>query len=100
MFDTSTHSGGLRNMSEMIGFIGLGHLGLPLATNLLNAGYPLRVYNRTTSKAESLVAHGAQLVTRPVDAVTTGGIVVTIVWDGAALESVVISNGFLEHLEP
>ena len=85
-------------MSEMIGFIGLGHLGLPLATNLLNAGYPLRVYNRTTSKAETLVAQGAQLVTRPVDAVTTGGIVVTIVWDGAALESVVMSNGFLEHL--
>ena len=39
-------------MSEMIGFIGLGHLGLPMATNLLNAGYALRVYNRTASKAE------------------------------------------------
>src|SRR6202049_1977039 len=85
-------------MSEMIGFIGLGHLGLPMATNLLNAGYSLLVYNRTASKAESLVAQGAQLVTRPVDAVTTGGIVVTIVWDDAALESVVMSNGFLEQL--
>ena len=37
-------------MSEMIGFIGLGHLGLPMATNLLNAGYELRVYNRTQAK--------------------------------------------------
>ena len=72
-------------MSETIGFIGLGHLGLPLATNLLNAGYSLRVYNRTASKAEPLVAQGAQLVSRPVDAVTTGGIVATIVWDDAAL---------------
>ncbi len=71
-----------------------------MATNLLNAGYPLRVYNRTTSKAESLVAQGAQQATRPVDAVTTGGIVVTLVWDGAALESVVTSDGFLEHLGP
>jgi 3-hydroxyisobutyrate dehydrogenase-like beta-hydroxyacid dehydrogenase len=79
-------------MSEMVGFIGLGHLGLPVATNLLNAGYPLRVYNRTVSKAESLVAQGAQLATRPVDAVTTGGIVVTIVWDDGALESVVRSG--------
>ena len=42
-------------MSETIGFIGLGRLGLPMATNLLNAGYALRVYNRTASKAESLV---------------------------------------------
>ncbi len=85
-------------MSETIGFIGLGHLGLPMATNLLNAGYALRVYNRTASKAESLVAQGAQLAPRPVDAVTTGGIVATIVWDDAALESVVMSDGFLEQL--
>ena len=87
-------------MSEMIGFIGLGHLGLPLAANLLTAGYPLKVYNRTASKADPLVAQGAQLAARPVDAATTGGIVATIVWDDAALESIVISEGFLEHLGP
>jgi 3-hydroxyisobutyrate dehydrogenase-like beta-hydroxyacid dehydrogenase len=87
-------------MSETIGFIGLGLLGLPMATNLLNAGYALRVYNRTASKADSLVAQGAQQATQPVDAVTTGGIVATIVWDDAALESVVMSDGFLEHLGP
>src|SRR6266481_2213392 len=87
-------------MSETIGFIGLGHLGLPMATNLLNAGYALRVYNRTASKAESLVAQGAQLAPRPVDAVTTGGIVATIVWDDVALESVVMSDGFVEQLGP
>lgn len=87
-------------MSEMIGFIGLGRLGLPMATNLLNAGYLIRVYNRTASKAEALVAQGAQLASRPVDAVTSGGIVATIVWDDAALESVVMSEGFLERLGP
>jgi 3-hydroxyisobutyrate dehydrogenase-like beta-hydroxyacid dehydrogenase len=87
-------------MSETIGFIGLGHLGLPMATNLLNAGYALRVYNRTASKADSLVARGAYLASRPADAVTTGGIVATIVWDDAALESVVMSDGFLEQLGP
>ncbi len=100
MFGTSTHVERLITMSETIGFIGLGHLGLPMATNLLNAGYALLVYNRTASKAESLVAQGAQLVSRPVDAVTTGGIVATIVWDDAALESVVMSDGFLERLGP
>jgi len=87
-------------MSETIGFIGLGHLGLPLATNLLNVGYSLRVYNRTASKAEPLVAQGALLATRPVDAVITGGIVASIVWDDAALESIVGSDGFLEQLGP
>jgi 3-hydroxyisobutyrate dehydrogenase-like beta-hydroxyacid dehydrogenase len=87
-------------MSETIGFIGLGHLGLPLATNLLSAGYALRVYNRTVSKAEPLVDRGAHLAIRPVDVVTTGGIVATIVWDDAALESVVTSDGFFERLGP
>jgi len=86
-------------MSETIGFIGLGHLGLPLATNLLSAGYALRVYNRTVSKAEPLVAQGAQQALRPVDVVTTGGIVATIVWDDTALESVT-SDGFCERLGP
>lgn len=87
-------------MSETIGFIGLGQLGLPVATNLLHAGYALRVYNRTASKAEALVAQGAHLAARPVDAVTSGGIVMTLVWDDAALESVVMSDGFLERLGP
>jgi 3-hydroxyisobutyrate dehydrogenase-like beta-hydroxyacid dehydrogenase len=100
MFGKSTHSEGLIKMSETIGFIGLGQLGLPIATNLLNAGYALLVNNRTASKAESLVAQGAQLATRPVDAVTTGGIVVTILWDDASVESVVMSDGFLEQLGP
>ena len=85
-------------MSETIGFIGLGQLGLPMATNLLTAGYALRVYNRTASKADSLVARGAHQATRPADAVTNGGIVATIVWDDAALESVVTSDGFLKQL--
>jgi 3-hydroxyisobutyrate dehydrogenase-like beta-hydroxyacid dehydrogenase len=100
MFGMSTPSEGVITMSETIGFIGLGNLGLPIATNLLNAGYALRVYNRTVNKAEALVAQGAHLATRPVDAVTSGGIVASIVWDGAALESVVTSDGFLERLGP
>ena len=87
-------------MSETIGFIGLGRLGIPMATNLLKAGYPLRVYNRTTSRADSRVREGAQLAARPAEVVTTGGIVATIVWDDEALESVVMSDGFLEHLGP
>ena len=87
-------------MSETIGFIGLGKLGLPIATNLLKAGYNLRVYNRTASKAEPLLAQGAYLASQPADTVTSGGIVASLVWDDAALESIVMSEGFLERLGP
>ncbi|GHO42365.1 NAD(P)-dependent oxidoreductase [Ktedonospora formicarum] len=85
-------------MNDAIGFIGLGRLGLPMATNLIKSGYPLRVYNRTASKAESLVAQGAQLAGTPADVVETGGVIASIVWDDAALESIVMSDGFLERL--
>jgi 3-hydroxyisobutyrate dehydrogenase-like beta-hydroxyacid dehydrogenase len=87
-------------MKETIGFIGLGDLGLPIARNLLAAGYALKVYNRTASKAEPLVTRGAQQVFQPRDVLTRGGIVVSVVWDDAALESIVISEGFLEQLGP
>jgi 3-hydroxyisobutyrate dehydrogenase-like beta-hydroxyacid dehydrogenase len=85
-------------MSETIGFIGLGLLGFPMAKNLLDSGYSLRVYNRTASKADPLVALGAKLAEKPEDAVVSGEVVVSVVWDDAALESIVTSEGFLEKL--
>jgi 3-hydroxyisobutyrate dehydrogenase-like beta-hydroxyacid dehydrogenase len=85
-------------MSENIGFIGLGDLGLPVAANLFDAGYPLAVYNRTASKGDALVGRGAQRATQPLDAVVTGGVVITLVWDDAAVLGIVQSAGFLERL--
>ena len=87
-------------LNDTIGFLGLGLLGLPVATNLLDAGHPLRVYNRTASKADALVVRGAERAARPADAVTPGGIVVSLLWDDAALESVVTSEDFLSRLAP
>src|SRR5258708_14429175 len=88
-------------MSEIIGFIGLGHMGRSMASNLLKAGYKLRVYNRDTRKAESLAAEGAQVVMHPGEAVEPGGIVITMVADDAALENVTLGpDGITEHLEP
>ncbi len=86
-------------MSEHIGFIGLGNMGRPMASNLLQAGFALRVYNRNPSKAEPLVAQGAQRVSKPSEVVEPGGIVVTMVANDNALESVVTGEeGFLERL--
>jgi 3-hydroxyisobutyrate dehydrogenase-like beta-hydroxyacid dehydrogenase len=86
-------------MSEPIGFIGLGLLGLPMATNLLDAGHALRVFNRTASKADALVARGAARAASPADAATPGGIVVTSLWDAASVEEVA-SDELLERLGP
>src|SRR3954447_16562102 len=75
-------------MPDPVGFIGLGNLGLPIATNVLALGHPLRVYNRTSDKAAPLVSKGATLADTPAATATRGGIVFSVVSDDAALEAV------------
>jgi 3-hydroxyisobutyrate dehydrogenase-like beta-hydroxyacid dehydrogenase len=87
-------------MQETVGFIGLGGMGLAMATNLLKAGFGLRVYNRTSEKARPLLERGAVLARSPAEAVEPGGIVVTMVSDDAAVEAVTLGeNGFLGRLD-
>jgi 3-hydroxyisobutyrate dehydrogenase-like beta-hydroxyacid dehydrogenase len=82
-----------------IGFIGLGNMGLPIATNLLKAGYRLRVYNRTPEKAAALVEQGAIQVNQPSEAAESNGIVFTMVGDDAALEQIALADpAFTERL--
>ena len=50
-----------------IGWIGMGRMGFPMAERLLKAGYSLKVWNRTRSKAEPLEKAGAVLVDSPAD---------------------------------
>ena len=86
-------------MSETIAFVGLGAMGAAMAANVLKAGFGLRVYNRTPEKAQILVAQGATLTNSPANAVTAGGIVVTMLTDDEALEQVTVGpNGFLNAL--
>ena len=73
-----------------IGFIGLGSMGLPIATNLLAAGHKLKVYNRTAAKADPLIKRGAELMSNPAAVASPGGIVITMLADDAALEGVVV----------
>src|SRR5580704_3276514 len=76
-------------MSTEAGFIGLGAMGLPMAINLIDAGVKLRVHNRTASKAEPLAAKGATLAANAGDVAVRGGIVLTMLADDAAVDSVV-----------
>ncbi len=71
-----------------VGFIGLGLMGRPMALNLLKAGFPLTVWNRTRSKAEELSAAGARVAASPREAAANSSVVLTIVSDPPALESV------------
>ncbi len=84
-------------MSGSVGFIGLGLLGTPMARNLLDAGYALRVFNRTASKADDLVARGATRVDHACDVAQPGGVVVSCLWDGASVDEVV-RGGLLDRL--
>ena len=75
-------------MSEQVGFIGLGNMGAPIALNLLRAGFSLKVFNRTVSKAKSLASDGAQVAASAAEVASAGGIVCTMLSDDAALEEI------------
>jgi 3-hydroxyisobutyrate dehydrogenase-like beta-hydroxyacid dehydrogenase len=71
-----------------VGLIGLGLMGKPMGMNLLKAGFPLTVWNRTASRADELVAAGAKLAPSPRELGANSEIVLSIVSDPAALEEV------------
>lgn len=71
-----------------IGFIGLGSLGTPIATNILESGHNLHIYNRTVSKTKSLADKGA-IVSESIAALAKEcDIIFTIVSDDAALKDI------------
>lgn len=84
-------------MAPTVGLIGLGLMGKPMGRNLLKAGFPLVVWNRTDFKAEDLVKEGAKLAASPREAAAQADVLVTIVSDPPALEEVVFGpEGALE----
>ena len=74
-----------------VGFVGLGNMGIGMAASLLKAGHELTVYNRTAAKSEVLVQQGAIRAADVADA-SSGDVVITMLADDAAVESVVFGN--------
>lgn len=72
-----------------IGFIGLGIMGRPMATNLLKAGYPLVVHSRSVGPVDELIAAGAERGTSPADVASRTNVVITMLPDTPDLELVV-----------
>ncbi|HTG26933.1 MAG TPA: NAD(P)-dependent oxidoreductase [Methylomirabilota bacterium] len=83
-----------------VGLIGLGLMGKPIGMNLLKAGFPLTVWNRTASRAAELVAAGAKLALSPRELAANCEFVLSIVSDPPALEEVLWGqNGAMKSLQ-
>ena len=77
-----------------VGFVGLGRMGLPMATNIAAAGFPLVVWNRTASKSETLAARsGARVAASPAILATEADVVITMVADGDVLLDLYTGSG-------
>ncbi len=72
---------------QAIGFLGLGIMGTAMARNLLRAGWPLMVYNRTADKAKELVAAGAKPAPTPLSLAEASEVVIAMVTGPEALEA-------------
>ncbi len=85
-------------LKPVIGFIGLGLMGRPMAANLLKNGFSVVVWNRTPGKSDALAAAGAKVASTAREAAAAADVLITIVSDPAALESVLWSEGALEAM--
>jgi 3-hydroxyisobutyrate dehydrogenase len=88
-------------MTERIGFIGLGIMGSGMAMNVLRAGFPLTVWNRTSAKTTPLAAAGAAVASTPAELAAASDIVVICISDTADVEAVILGpRGVLEGARP
>ncbi|MDE1180525.1 NAD(P)-dependent oxidoreductase [Paraburkholderia sp.] len=86
-----------------VGFCGLGKMGLPMAQRLVDAGYPVRVWNRSMEKANALQASAANCVAcdSPANVAADADIVMLCLADAAAVEAVAFGvNGLASFARP
>ena len=81
------------NPSPSIAFLGTGLMGAPMCQNLLSAGLPLTVWNRSLTKAEPLAKRGAVVADSPQSAVADADAVITMLSDGPAVSAVMFEQG-------
>jgi len=80
----------------VVAFLGTGRMGGPMAANLARAGFAVRAWNRTASRAEALAADGAVVADSPARAAGGAAIVITMLADGPATERAATGpDGFL-----
>jgi 3-hydroxyisobutyrate dehydrogenase len=75
--------------AEKLGYLGLGMMGFPMTRRLVNAGYEVAVWNRSSDKAAALVEAGAKLAAKPQEVAATASIIFMCLTDAAAVDEVV-----------
>ncbi|MDP3767669.1 MAG: 2-hydroxy-3-oxopropionate reductase [Dehalococcoidia bacterium] len=84
-------------MAQVIGFIGLGIMGRPMAKNLLKAGYPLIVASRSRPPVDDVVSAGAKAATSPRDVAGQCDVLITMLPNSPDVELVALGkNGIIE----
>lgn len=84
-----------------VALLGLGTMGRGMAANLLKAGFPLTVWNRTRTKAEPFAAQGARIADTPAEAAKGAQLVIAILADdNASREAWLGKDGALAAAEP
>jgi 2-hydroxy-3-oxopropionate reductase len=85
----------------IVGFIGLGIMGKPMARNLAKAGYPLVVHNRSRAAVDELSKEGAQVATNPREVASRSEVVITMLPDSPDVEIVYAGEqGVLAGVKP
>jgi len=82
-------------VGSTIGFVGTGVMGRSMAGHLMDAGYRLRVFNRTKAKAEPLLERGAVWCDSPAETASGAAAVITMVGYPADVEHVYLGEGGL-----
>ncbi len=86
---------------KRIGFIGLGLMGSGMSMNILKAGFPITVWNRTASRTEPLAKAGAKVAKSPKEVAEQSDIVIDIVTDSKDVEEVLLGpNGVIHGVKP
>lgn len=87
--------------TQKVALLGLGTMGSGMAANLLKAGFPLSVYNRTAAKAEPLRQQGATVAGTPAEAASGADVVIAMLSDDdASREAWSCSEGALGAVRP
>jgi 2-hydroxy-3-oxopropionate reductase len=84
-----------------VGYIGLGLMGKAIATNILKAGFPLVVHNRSRAAVDELVALGAKAAFSPAEVASQVDVVFTNLPDSPHVEQVALGEkGIIEGAHP
>ncbi|PYM98512.1 MAG: 2-hydroxy-3-oxopropionate reductase [Candidatus Rokuibacteriota bacterium] len=88
-------------MAQVVGFIGLGIMGRPMARNLLKAGYSLVVHSRSRGPVEEIVDAGAKAGTSARDVAAQSDVLITMLPNSPDVELVALGrDGIIEGARP